>query len=412
MTRRPSDARIRSAVPEPVPFAGGLSAPATRLASGLAAVLAAALLAVPGPAAAQEARDGGHHAAHHGPGDGAIVIHGGAGSIREIDMTDEEEETYRSAMTEALEAGRSVLEDGGTSVDACVAAIQVMETSPQFNAGVGAVFTSEGTVEHDASIMDGRTRNSGAVAGVQHVSSPIALARLVMDSSRHVMFAREGAETFAERHGMEMVPNETFYTEERERRWEQRQRDEGRGGPRALAPATEPEPPTSEPAPPGSEPGTVGAGRAAAGGDAPHADHHGTVGCAALDRQGDLAAGTSTGGTSDKRWGRIGDSPIVGAGTYADNETAAISATGYGEYFIRGVVAHDIASMMRYAGLDLASAANAVIHGRLERLGPEATGGVIALDRKGNVAAPFNTPGMFRGWIGTDGEMVIRFYRR
>jgi beta-aspartyl-peptidase (threonine type) len=363
------------------------------LAAAAAAVLLAAPPGGPAPAAAQEAGDGGHHAAHHGPPDVAIVIHGGAGSIREIDMTEDEEEAYRSAMTESLRAGRSVLEDGGSSVDACVRAIQVMERSPLFNAGVGAVFTSEGTVEHDASLMDGRTRNSGAVAGVRHVSSPIALARLVMDSSRHVMFAREGAETFAEQHGMEMVPNESFYTEERKRRWEERQREQATGGPRAPAAGRE-DPPT----------------RVAASGAG--ADHLGTVGCAALDRNGDLAAGTSTGGTSNKRWGRIGDSPIVGAGTYADNETAAVSATGYGEFFIRGVVAHDIASMMRYAGLDVASAASAVIHGRLEALGAEATGGVIALDREGNVAAPFNTPGMFRGWIGTDGEMVIRFYRR
>lgn len=379
MTRRPPHARSR-----PI---------AVLLAAAAAAILLAAPPGGPAPAAAQEAGDGGHHAAHHGPPDVAIVIHGGAGSIRELDMTEDEEEAYRSTMTESLRAGRSVLEDGGSSVDACVRAIQIMERSPLFNAGVGAVFTSEGTVEHDASIMDGRTRNSGAVAGVRHVESPIALARLVMDSSRHVMFAREGAETFAEQHGMEMVPNESFYTEERKRRWEERQREQGAGGPRPSAAGRDDAPV-----------------RAAASGGAD--DHLGTVGCAALDRDGDLAAGTSTGGTSNKRWGRIGDSPIVGAGTYADNETAAVSATGYGEFFIRGVVAHDIASMMRYAGLDVASAASAVIHGRLEALGPEATGGVIALDGEGNVAAPFNTPGMFRGWIGTDGEMVIRFYSR
>lgn len=372
----------------------------------LAAVLLAALLALPAPAAAASSLQqagGEHRAAPQGADGVAIVIHGGAGSIREVNMTTEEEEAYRSAMSEALRAGRSVLEDGGSSVDACVEAIQVMETSPLFNAGVGAVFTSEGTVEHDASIMSGRTRNSGAVAGVRRVRSPIALARLVMDSSRHVMFAREGAETFARQHGFEMVPNEMFYSEERKERWRKRRQEESSGGPRAATSAAG----VDRSADTTAAPGTAGTAALRA------ADEHlGTVGCAALDRQGDLAAGTSTGGTSDKRWGRIGDSPIIGAGTYADNETAAISATGYGEYFIRGVVAHDIAAMMRYAGLDLTSAASAVIHGRLEELGEEATGGVIALDGQGNVAAPFNTPGMFRGWIGTDGEMVIRFYRR
>lgn len=416
MTRRPTHTRSRPAARATRPTAGGLArtaagGPARPAAALLGAAAAAILLAAPPggppPAAAQEAGDGGHHAAHHGPPDVAIVIHGGAGSIREIDMTEDEEEAYRSAMTESLRAGRSVLEDGGSSVDACVRAIQVLERSPLFNAGVGAVFTSEGTVEHDASIMDGGTRNSGAVAGVRHVESPIALARLVMDSSRHVMFAREGAETFAEQHGMEMVPNESFYTEERKRRWEERRREQGAAGPRA-GPASDRADRTAS----GARDASVADAPAHAAASGGVDDHLGTVGCAALDRDGDLAAGTSTGGTSNKRWGRIGDSPIVGAGTYADNETAAISATGYGEFFIRGVVAHDIASMMRYAGLDLASAASAVIHGRLEALGNEATGGVIALDGEGNVAAPFNTPGMFRGWIGTDGEMVIRFYRR
>ena len=355
------------------------------LASAL--LMAAAILAAEGAGtplraqAASGAADGGGEVAP------AIVIHGGAGSIREVDMTAEEEAEHRSKMGEALRAGHGVLQEGGTAVDACVAAIQVMERSPLYNSGVGAVFTSEGTVEHDASIMRGSTRNSGAVAGTRHLWSPIAAARLVMDSSRHVMLAQEGAEAFARQHGMEMVPNDTFYTEERLARWRERQREEGDGasGPRA----------SSEPA----------ADRAPADG------HLGTVGCAARDRRGNLAAGTSTGGTSNKRWGRIGDSPVIGAGTYADNETVAVSATGYGEFFIRGVVAHDIASMMRYAGLDLAPAVNAVIHGRLEELGPQATGGVIALDRHGKIAVAFNTPGMFRGWIGTDGEMAVEFYR-
>ena len=381
MTRRPRDARSPSAGPAAVS-----AGPAAVLAT--AAVLAApvlfavpALLLAPAPAAGQQQDAEDHaamHAAHHGPRDVAIVIHGGAGSIREVNMTQDEEEAYRSAMSESLEAGRAVLEDGGTSVDACVAAIRVLETSPLFNAGIGAVFTSEGTVEHDASIMDGGTRNSGAVAGVQHVRSPIALARVVMDSSRHVMFAREGAETFAREHGFERVPNETFYSEERKREWERRQR-EGSGGPRSPAAA-----------------------------DGLRPDHLGTVGCAALDRQGNLAAGTSTGGTSDKRWGRIGDSPIIGAGTYADNRSCAVSATGHGEYFIRGTVAHDVCAMMRYAGLSLAESANAVIHGHLTEMG--GTGGVISIDRDGHIAMPFNTAGMYRGYIDAEGNLFVAIY--
>lgn len=327
----------------------------------------------------------------------AIVIHGGAGSIRELDMTDEEERAYREVMEEALGAGTDVLDGGGSSVEACVEAIQVMEASPRFNAGVGAVLTREGTVEHDASIMDGRTLNAGAVAGVKRLRSPIAAARLVMDSSEHVMLAQEGAETFAEEHGFEMVPNETFITEERRQRWQQRREDDGSArGPGAGGDGVR----TARGAPDGE----AGSGSAAG-------DHLGTVGCAALDRDGDLAAGTSTGGISDKAFGRIGDSPIIGAGTYADNETAALSATGHGEYFIRLGVTHDIVSMMRYADLSLSAATAAVIHGRLEELGPGATGGVIGMDGDGDIAVTFNTPGMFRAWVDTEGEMVVEFFR-
>lgn len=339
----------------------------------------------------------------------AIVIHGGAGSIRELDMTDEQERAYRDVMEEALRAGTDVLDGGGPSVEACVRAIQVMEDSPRFNAGVGAVLTSEGTVEHDASIMDGRTLNAGAVAGVQSLRSPIAAARLVMDSSEHVMLAQEGAETFAGEHGFEMVPNETFITDERRQRWEQRR--EGDGSARGPRPGGGEGARTAR-ATSGDATGTTrpeaepGAARTP-----PAPDHLGTVGCAALDRDGDLAAGTSTGGISDKRFGRIGDSPIVGAGTYADNETAAISATGHGEYFIRLGVAHDVASMMRYANLSLSAATAAVIHGRLEELGPGATGGVIGLDGDGDIAVTFNTPGMFRAWVDTEGEMAVEFFR-
>ncbi|MFQ5570076.1 MAG: isoaspartyl peptidase/L-asparaginase family protein [Rhodothermales bacterium] len=313
-----------------------------------------------------------------------LAIHGGAGTMQRSDLTPELEAAYRTALTEALKAGYQVLGDGGTSLDAVVAAIQIMEESPLFNAGKGAVFTREGTVELDASIMDGRTRNAGAVTGVKHIESPIALARLVMEESPHVMMTGAGAEAFAKEHNIEMVPNETFYTERRRRQLEQvQQQERGRtpsGG--ALLFDTDRE---------------------------AHAHKYGTVGAVAVDQAGNLAAGTSTGGMTNKQFGRVGDSPIIGAGTYADNETGAISATGHGEYFIRGVVAYDIAAMMRYAGLSLVEAANAVIMGRLGELG--GTGGIIAIDRDGHIAMPFNTPGMYRGAIDAEGNVEVYIYR-
>jgi beta-aspartyl-peptidase (threonine type) len=260
-----------------------------------------------------------------------------------------------------------------------------MEASPLFNAGKGAVFTSEGTVELDASIMDGRTRRAGAVSGIKHVRSPITLARLVMEQSPHVMLTGAGAEVFAREQGVEMVDNAFFYTDRRRRQLEEAQRRE-----RAATPS---------------------GGRAALPDEDRETEPHvyGTVGAVALDQAGNLAAGTSTGGMSNKRFGRVGDSPIIGAGTYADNRTCAISATGHGEYFIRGVVAYDIAAMMRYAGLSLTEAANAVVMGGLTALG--GTGGVIALDRDGHVAMPFNTPGMYRGMIDEDGNIEVNIYR-
>ncbi len=331
-----------------------------------------------------------------------MAIHGGAGSMSEMSMSEEEEARYRAKMTEALEAGYAVLSGGGSSVDAVVAAITIMESSPLFNAGVGAVFTSEGTVEHDASIMYGASLRAGAVAGTKHIEHPIALARLVMEESRHVMLAREGAEVFAEEHGIEMVPNDFFYTEERrarflQRQQEQRQQESQESG--ASERSERSERPSAQEGP-----------------DAPAAlrveKEYGTVGAVALDREGNLAAGTSTGGMSNKRWGRIGDSPIIGAGTYANNETCAVSATGYGEYFIRGAIAHTISAMMNYAGLSVAEAASATIYGKLPRIGNGAgTGGVIALDAEGNLAMPFNTPGMFRGYVSEDGAVTIRIYK-
>lgn len=317
----------------------------------------------------------------------ALVIHGGAGTILREQMTPERERAYRAALEEALQAGYAVLREGGASLDAVMAAVQVMEASPLFNAGHGAVLTNAGTAELDASIMDGKTRGAGAVAGVRVVKSPIALARRVMEASPHVMLVGEGAEAFAREQGQELVTNDYFITPMRRQQLEQIKSREQKTG--AVTPGL-------------------------------HLDHdlgfsdpldekYGTVGAVALDRHGNLAAGTSTGGMMNKRWGRVGDAPIIGAGTYADNETCGVSATGHGEYFIRGVVAYDIAAMMRYGGLSLVEAANAVIHGRLGALG--GTGGVIALDRQGNVAMPFNTPGMYRGHINTAGEMVVEIFR-
>lgn len=316
----------------------------------------------------------------------AIVIHGGAGTILPDRITPEQEQAYREAMRVALETGYGVLRDGGSSLDAVVAALQTMEESPLFNAGKGAVFTSENTVELDASIMDGATRNAGALTGVKHVKSPIALARLIMEESPHVMLAQEGAETFAEQHGVEMVDNSYFYTERRRKQAEAAREEDGNDAPNEE--------------------------RDADGDLRPDIDKFGTVGAAALDQNGNLAAGTSTGGMTNKRFGRVGDSPIIGAGTYADNETCAVSSTGHGEYFIRAAVAHDISARMKHGGQTLQQAAETIIMDELPQMAPDGgTGGVIALDRDGNIAMPFNTPGMYRGYIDADGNMVIRIFR-
>ncbi len=316
----------------------------------------------------------------------AIVIHGGAGTILPENMTDETEQQYRDALTQALQTGHKVLEDGGTSMDAVVQTLMVLEDSPLFNAGKGAVLTSEGTVELDASIMDGATRNAGALTGVMNVRNPIRLARAILDHSRHVMMSGAGAEAFAKEQGFEDTPNEYFYTE---RRREALRRAQSRE-----------ESPTGD------------------AGDAMHFDDDprtkpnkfGTVGAVALDRNGDIAAGTSTGGMTNKRFGRVGDSPIIGAGTYAHNETCGVSATGHGEYFIRGAVAHDIAARMRYGGMSLEEAATSVVMEELPSIGEGGSGGVIALDAEGNIAMPFNTPGMYRGYVDTDGTLVVQIY--
>jgi beta-aspartyl-peptidase (threonine type) len=292
-----------------------------------------------------------------------LVVHGGAGTIRRTAMTPAQDSAYRAKLTQAIRAGYDVLRGGGTSLDAVIATITVLEESPLFNAGRGAVFTNAGTNELDAAIMDGASLRAGAVAGVKHIKHPIALARLVMERSAHVLLAGEGAEAFAKEQGMALVPQSYFFTQ---RRWDELKR--------AKAAAKE----------------------------------HGTVGAVALDQAGRLAAGTSTGGLTNKRWGRIGDSPILGAGTYASAH-CAVSGTGVGEYFMRNVVAYDICARMLYKGETLAAAADSVILGKLVAQGGE--GGVIALDRDGHFVMTFNSEGMYRGHVGPDGEIVVRIYR-
>jgi L-asparaginase / beta-aspartyl-peptidase len=313
-----------------------------------------------------------------------MVIHGGAGTITRQNMTPELEREYRAKLTEALNTGYNILKSGGSSLDAVEATIRVLEDSPLFNAGKGAVFTNAGTNELDASIMDGATLKAGSVAGLKHVKNPISLARLVMEKSPHVMMVAEGAENFARLNGVEMVSQKYFFTEKRWKQLQEAKRKEREGS--------------------STENKTDKKDRVS-----PDDKKHGTVGVVALDQNGNLAAGTSTGGMTNKRFGRVGDSPIIGAGTYADNRTCGVSATGDGEYFIRLGVARDISALMEYKGKSVKEAAETVIMEKLERLG--GTGGVIAMDKDGNIAWPFNTPGMYRGYIDADGKIVVEIYR-
>lgn len=301
-----------------------------------------------------------------------IAIHGGAGVINRDNMSAEAEVQYRAALDSALDIGATILADGGTSLDAVEATINYLEDNPLFNSGRGAVLTSEGAVELDASLMDGATRNAGAVTGVKTIRHPISASRLVMDSSVHVMMAGEGAEKFADEFELERVENSFFITERRRKYYERQ---------KAL-----------ESGPEGND-------------GAPLIKKYGTVGCVALDQQGNLAAGTSTGGMSNKRFGRVGDTPIIGAGTFADNNSCAVSCTGHGEYFIRWVVAYDVAAMMEYGGVPLADAAEEIINEKLVEVG--GSGGLIAIDVEGNIAMPFNSEGMYRGYRKSDGEKFI-----
>ncbi|ADV26027.1 Beta-aspartyl-peptidase [Pseudoxanthomonas suwonensis 11-1] len=323
----------------------------------------ACALAVPAWATADQADPVHDGAPAAGP---LLVLHGGAG-VERASLPPAEEAAAREALATALRAGHAVLREGGSALDAVTAAIAVLEDAPQFNAGRGAVFTHEGRNELDAAIMDGASGRAGAIAGVRRVRNPIRLARTVMEDSPHVMLVGEGAETFAGERGIELVDPSWFRTE---KRWQQLQD--------ALA----------------RERGQASAG------PAPAHPYFGTVGAVALDSSGQLAAGTSTGGMTNKRWGRVGDAPLVGAGTWADAR-CAVSGTGWGEFYIRAAAAHEICARVRLAGQPLATAAEAVINREIPAAG--GNGGAIVLGADGSIALPFNTGGMYRGWIGADG---------
>lgn len=301
-----------------------------------------------------------------------IAIHGGAGTLPRAQMNAELERKYRDGLAAAIEAGAAILATGGSSLDAVTRAVASLEDEPCFNAGRGAVFTLDGRNELDAAIMDGESLAAGAICGVSHVKNPVALARAVMEHSEHVLLAGAGAEDFALAQGFALMPRSYFHTPER---WRQLERI--RGGEAGLSALT--------------------------------ISHVGTVGAVARDARGNLAAATSTGGMTGKRYNRIGDTPIIGAGTYADNRSCAVSATGHGEIFIRNAVAHDISARMRYAGQTLHAAVHAVVIDELPKMGGE--GGVIAIDRDGHIALEFNSEGMFRASQRAGEKAEIAIYR-
>ena len=305
----------------------------------------------------------------------AIAIHGGAGTILKENMTPEKEKAYQTALNEALTIGEDILKEGGDALDAVVQTIEYLENSPLFNAGKGAVFTNAGENELDASIMDGRDQNAGAIGGVKTIKNPIKAARAVMEKSAHVLLTGAGAEAFAKSQGIESIDPSYFHTDAR---WESLERakakEEAKTGAILL----------------------------------PEDYKYGTVGCVVLDKNGNLAAGTSTGGMTNKRYNRIGDSPIIGAGTYADNNSCAVSCTGHGEYFIRYAVAYDLAARLTYTDATLEEAAGELVNSKLVEKG--GSGGLISVDKNGNVAMPFNTPGMYRGYA-KPGEREIGIYK-
>jgi beta-aspartyl-peptidase (threonine type) len=313
----------------------------------------------------------------------AFIIHGGAGVISRGSLSPEQETAYRRKLEEALLAGYKVLQEGKTSLDAVEIAIRMLEDSPLFNAGKGAVFTADGKNELDASIMDGKTLKAGAVAGLRRIKNPILLARKVMENSPHVMMTGDGAEKFAQTQGFAFVPPSYFWTKPRWDALQQIIREEA-----AKAKGKK-----------------IGEFRSPASQN----ERYGTVGAVALDKNGDLAAGTSTGGMTYKKFGRVGDAPIIGAGTYADNRTCGISATGWGEFFIRIGVARDISALVEYKGVPIQQAVDEVIQKKLQNLGGD--GGVIALDKNGNIGISFNSEGMYRAYIDENGKPVVKIYK-
>lgn len=314
-----------------------------------------------------------------------IVIHGGAGAISRTAMSGEKEQLYIQALSEIVSAGEQILALGGRALDAVTEAVRLLEECPLFNAGRGAVFTHQGTHELDACVMDGRTLDAGAVACVSHIRNPILAARKVLDNSPHLLFTAQGAEHFARQHGVEMVDADYFFTQER---YEQLQRALSAAGGEAL----------------------LDHDGAAHGDDPLDADRKfGTVGAVALDAEGNLAAATSTGGMTNKQAGRVGDTPMVGAGCYANNVTVAVSSTGIGEVFMRTLAAYDVSALIEYAGLTLQQATERVVMEKLPVLG--GSGGIIAVDRYGNIALPFNSEGMYRAYHYVGDAPSVGIYR-
>lgn len=316
----------------------------------------------------------------------AIVIHGGAGTILKKDFSDEQEKAYENKLEEALNAGYEILEKGGTATDAVIEAIKVMEDSPLFNAGKGAVFTHEGTNEMDASIMEGKALNAGAVGGIKTVKNPITAARLVMDESQHVMLTGKGADEYAKENELDIVDSSYFFSEKRYNQLQKIRQTEKI----QLDHIEDDEGYLIDP-------------------EKLKDSKFGTVGAVALDKNGNITAGTSTGGMTNKKYGRVGDSPIIGSGTYANNSTCGVSCTGHGEYFIRQVVAYDVAAMMEYKKVSLKEAADYIVYKKLVEFG--GSGGLIALDKEANIVMPFNTKGMYRGYKKYTGETVVKIYK-
>ncbi len=313
-----------------------------------------------------------------------MVIHGGAGTILKSKMTPEKEAAYTATLTEAVNAGYKLIKEGKSSLDAVEATIHVLENSPLFNAGKGAVFTHDGKNEMDASIMNGENMMAGAVAGIENIKNPISAARAVMEKSEHVMMAGKGAEIFAKQAGVETVDPSYFYTKQR---WDGLQEVIKEDSTKAVLDHNQ---------------------KATKLGTKNHDYKFGTVGCVALDKKGNLAAGTSTGGMTNKKYGRIGDSPIIGAGTYANNSTVAVSCTGWGEFYIRNIVAYDLAALMDYKGLSVKEAGQTVID-KVGKMGGD--GGLIALDKNGKMAMSFNTEGMYRASVTKNGKIEVLIYK-